>query len=107
VWVELVGDGEAGAARVTIEYQEADPAWAACLAGPYPLDAAVVKADWRRAELGFTVPRFDTSAASLAAMTASPAPRGPRSATTTQAPTASTPRSCPTATATAWPGCTS
>lgn len=75
VWVELVGDGEAGAARVTIEYQEADPAWAACLAGPYPLDAAVVKADWRRAELGFTVPRFDTSAASLAAMTASPAPQ--------------------------------
>jgi hypothetical protein len=52
-------------ATLTIDYQEADPAWASCLASPFPLDAAVVKADWRRAELGVTVPVFDTTAAGL------------------------------------------
>lgn len=74
VWVDLVGDGAAGTARVTIEYQEADPPWAACLDGAYPLDAAVVKADWRRAELDFRLPRADTSAAAMAARRASEAP---------------------------------
>lgn len=55
----------AGEAAVNVDYQEADPAWAACLDGQFPLDAVIVKADWRRAELGFQVPVFDTSAAAL------------------------------------------
>lgn len=67
VWVTVASDGGGGAATLTIDYQEADPAWAPCLRSPFPLDAAVVKADWRRAELGFTVPVFDTSAGGLAA----------------------------------------
>jgi hypothetical protein len=71
VTVAVVGDGDRGNAILTIDYQEADPAWAPCLASPFPLDAAVVKADWRRAELGFDVPVFDTSAAGMAAALAS------------------------------------
>ena len=73
VWIELVGS-RAGDAILTIDYQEADPAWAACLDGAFPLDAVIVKADWRRAELGITVPIFDTSAATLTALRASPEP---------------------------------
>jgi hypothetical protein len=64
VWIAVTAEA-GGAAILTIDYQEADPAWAACLGTPFPLDAAVVKADWRRAELGFTMPVFDTSAAGL------------------------------------------
>lgn len=67
VWIELIGAGSSGTSTLTVDYQEADPAWAACLDGAFPLDAVIVKADWRRAELAITVPRFDTSAATLAA----------------------------------------
>ncbi len=70
VWVTAVADADGGAATITIDYQEADPAWAACLAGAFPLDAALIKADWRRAELGFQVPVFDTSGPALTAMRA-------------------------------------
>jgi len=67
VWVTVASevDGATATATLTIDYQEADPTWASCLAAPFPLDAAVVKADWRRAELGVTVPVFDTSAAGI------------------------------------------
>lgn len=70
VWVTAIADGTGGAATVTIEYQEADPTWAACLNGAFPLDAVLVKADWRRAELGFQVPVFATDAAALTAVRA-------------------------------------
>lgn len=53
------------ASTLTIDYQETDAAWSSCLASPFPLDAAFIKADWRRAELGVTVPVFDTSAAGI------------------------------------------
>jgi hypothetical protein len=69
VWLTVHADDAADVA-LTVDYREADPTWAPCLAGPFPLDAAVIKADWRRAELGFLVPRHDTSAAGLAAMLA-------------------------------------
>jgi hypothetical protein len=52
---------------LTIDYQETDAPWTSCLASPFPLDAAFIKADWRRAELGVTVPVFDTSASGLGA----------------------------------------
>lgn len=73
---EVLGPGlfhvaaDAGAAgldtMLVVEYDEPRPAWAACLAGAFPLDSAVIKADWRRAQLGFTLPVYDTSAAALA-----------------------------------------
>ncbi|HVK78037.1 MAG TPA: hypothetical protein VM734_32240 [Kofleriaceae bacterium] len=64
VWIAVIA-ADAGAVTLTVDYQEADPTWAACLASPFPLDAAVIKADWRRAELGVTMPVTATSAAAL------------------------------------------
>ncbi len=69
VWLTVTAS-ERGPATLTVDYHEADPTWAPCLGGPFPLDAAVIKADWRRAEFGILVPRHDTSAAGLAAMVA-------------------------------------
>ncbi|MBE7449730.1 MAG: hypothetical protein HS111_12765 [Kofleriaceae bacterium] len=65
VWVAVVTD-DGGAATLTVDYHEADGPWAPCLPAPFPLDAAIVKADWRRAELGITIPVFDTTARGLA-----------------------------------------
>lgn len=66
---ELVARGGefAGRARVVASIVRAQPAWAACLDGPFTSDAAVVKADWHRVGLGFTLPAYDTSAAALTA----------------------------------------
>ena len=45
-----------------------EPAFAApCVRGQFPGTAVVVKADFRRAGLGFTLPTYDTSAAALEA----------------------------------------
>jgi hypothetical protein len=63
--VEVAAGDAGGRAVVTVELGEAQPTWAACLAGPFPLDAAVVKADWRRADFGARLPVHDTSAAGL------------------------------------------
>ena len=41
VTVSVLGDAQRGNTILTIDYQEADPAWAPCLASPFPLDAAV------------------------------------------------------------------
>lgn len=41
------------------------PAWAACLAGPFPADAVIVKADYRRADFQMGIPVFATSAKAL------------------------------------------
>jgi hypothetical protein len=41
-----------------------DPA-PACLAGPFPDAAIIVKANWRRADTGVALPVFDTSASAL------------------------------------------
>ncbi len=50
---------------LTIDYAEAEPTWAACLAGAFPLDAVVVKASWRRAQFGLLLPTWETSGAAL------------------------------------------
>jgi hypothetical protein len=63
VSVTAGGDGVEGA--LEIDYAAANPTWASCLASAFPLDAAVIKADWRRA-LGDPLPTYDTSAAGLA-----------------------------------------
>ena len=49
------------------------PAWAACLEGPFDLDAVVIKADWRRAQFDFKVPVHPTSATDLAGIMSSDA----------------------------------
>lgn len=41
------------------------PEWAACLDGPFPLEAVVVKADYRRADFEMTMPVYSTSAGAL------------------------------------------
>ena len=65
VVVEVTASDPGGRAVVTVELGEARPTWAACLAGPFPLDAAVVKADWRRADFGAPLAVHDTSAEAL------------------------------------------
>jgi hypothetical protein len=68
VWIELAADGRALAGTLTIDYREAaSAAWAGCLDGAFPVDAVVIKAEWRRAEFGFTLPVYDTSAAAMTA----------------------------------------
>jgi hypothetical protein len=92
--VTVASDGRGGDATLTIDYQETDAAWAPCLSSPFPLDAVIIKADWRRAELGITVPVFDTSAAGVAAsfageqewLSTSTADPGPESIYTLQLP---------------------
>jgi hypothetical protein len=69
--VELAAGDPGGRAVVSVELGEAQPVEAACLAGPYPLDAAVVKADWRRSDFGRLLPVHDTSPAALEARLAS------------------------------------
>jgi hypothetical protein len=73
VEVEVATD-EAAKASVAIRRISSNPTWAACLASPFPLDAAIVKADYRRADFDLTMPAFDTSAEGLAARLSAPAP---------------------------------
>lgn len=56
---------------VAVDRLTNNPEWAACLQGPFPVDAAVVKSDWRRAQLEIKVPTYDTSADALSALLAS------------------------------------
>jgi hypothetical protein len=65
ITVEVAAGETGGRAVVAVELGEAQPTWAACLAAPFPLDAAVVKADWRRADFGAELPAYDTSAEGL------------------------------------------
>jgi hypothetical protein len=65
VAIEVAAGDPGGRAIVTVELGEAQPIEDACLAGPFPLDAAVIKADWRRSDFGQRLPVHDTSAAAL------------------------------------------
>jgi hypothetical protein len=58
-------DDAALSGTLVIEHVAPDAPWAGCLAERFPTDAALVKADWHRAELGFLVATHDTSAAAL------------------------------------------
>ncbi len=69
VFVQAGAKAIAGVTEVT--RTSAQPEWSACLDGPFPLDAVVVKADYRRADFDLTLPVFDTSAAALASRLAS------------------------------------
>jgi hypothetical protein len=65
ITVEVAAGDPGGRAVVSVELGEAQPIWAACLAAPFPLDAAVIKADWRRADFGEPLPVHDTSALAI------------------------------------------
>jgi hypothetical protein len=60
--------GEAAVdAVVEVTRASAHPPWAGCLEGTFTLDAAVVKADYRRADFESTLPIYSTAADALAA----------------------------------------
>ncbi|MCB9570485.1 MAG: hypothetical protein H6709_00190 [Kofleriaceae bacterium] len=67
IYVEVAAE-DAGTFTLDVSYQEADPTWAPCLGQPFPLDAAIAKAEWRRAELDLQVAVHDTSADGLTAL---------------------------------------
>ncbi|NUO48528.1 MAG: hypothetical protein HOV80_06695 [Polyangiaceae bacterium] len=52
---------------VTVHRAAARPEWADCLDGPFPIDGAIVKADYRRADLEIKLPTFVTSADAMKA----------------------------------------
>jgi hypothetical protein len=52
---------KASAVKITVDYREADVRKPACLANEMPRDAAMVKADWHRAQFGATLNVYDTS----------------------------------------------
>lgn len=56
-----------GEVALDVDYEEADPAWTSCLDGPFPIDAAVIKADWRRVWPGDPLPTYVTSPDAIAA----------------------------------------
>jgi hypothetical protein len=63
----IVTAGTAGLeAPLEIDHTAPDPEWAGCLNGAFPLASATVRAQWRRADAGWTLPTFDTSAAGMA-----------------------------------------
>jgi hypothetical protein len=66
VYVALLGFGDGATATATVRYREADVRDPACLDGELPVDAVVVKADWRRADFGATLARYDTSGTRMA-----------------------------------------
>lgn len=59
----VTGAVDGGVATIVIDLPPAP----VCLADRFPDDAAIVKAVWRRADLGLTLPAYDTSEAAIAA----------------------------------------
>lgn len=68
LWITVSAGLDPVDGELVVETTAPDAPWAGCLDGRFPLDAAVVKADWRRAELAFEVPRHATDADALAAV---------------------------------------
>ncbi len=66
-FVVVRAGGAPVAGTLEVDYTAPDPPPAGCLDGRFPLDAATVIADWRRADVGWPLPTYDTSAAGLAA----------------------------------------
>jgi len=66
-YVVVASELDAVQGELRVEHAAPDAPWAACVDGRFPGDAAVVKANWERAELGFQVAVHDTSADTLRA----------------------------------------
>ena len=69
--VTIAGGAKAIDSFVDIDRATSHPQWAACLTSPFPIDAAVVKADWRRAQFGKELPFYSTSGEALSGLMAS------------------------------------
>ncbi|MEZ4366402.1 MAG: hypothetical protein R2939_08955 [Kofleriaceae bacterium] len=65
VYAALLGLA-AGEVEVTAAYREADVVTPTCLAGQFPADAVVIKADWRRVIFDDQIPIYDTSGPRMA-----------------------------------------
>jgi hypothetical protein len=65
-FVTVSANGRPIDTMLSVDYTAPVPEWSACLATAFPNDAAVIKADWRRAGVGWDLPTYDTSAAGLA-----------------------------------------
>ncbi len=62
----VVSAGTSGArGTLEVDYDAPNPTWAACLQNAFPVDAVVIKADWRRVLPGMPLAVYDTSAAGL------------------------------------------
>ncbi len=57
--------GDAAQGVLEVRHRAPEPQAAACLQGVFPLASATVAMEWRRADAGWTMPQFDTSAAAL------------------------------------------
>jgi hypothetical protein len=66
IYVSVLGLGVGARATATVRYRTADVRDPACLAGELPVDAVVVKADWRRVDFEATLPAYDTSGSRMA-----------------------------------------
>lgn len=67
-YVAVRAGDEGSSGTIAVDFTEANAAWAGCLRSAFPLDSAVVKASWHRAQHQFELPAFDTSAARLDAV---------------------------------------
>ncbi|MEM9487868.1 MAG: hypothetical protein AAGC55_01925, partial [Myxococcota bacterium] len=65
-YVDVAAGAEGLDGALVVDYRAPGAPWSACLSGAFPGDAAVIKAEWRRAQFGFTLPVYDTSAAAMA-----------------------------------------
>lgn len=63
--VQLASGGRELTGTLAVSYSTPTPELASCLHGVFPASAATVAQEWRRADLGFVFPTFDTSAAGM------------------------------------------
>ncbi|MBL8740659.1 MAG: hypothetical protein JNK04_06190, partial [Myxococcales bacterium] len=65
VTVRVTAAGRPLESQVSVRLRTPEVEWAGCLDGPFPSDAVIVKADYRRADFDMKLPVYDTSAAGL------------------------------------------
>ncbi len=70
VTVHVKANGRALDSELSVIRLTPEVLWAGCLAGPFPSDAVIIKADYRRADFDLTLPVYDTSAAGLSSQLA-------------------------------------
>lgn len=65
-YVDVRTAGRAGTGALEVRHTAPQPAVASCLAGVFPVAAATVAMEWRRANEGWTFPIYDSDAPALA-----------------------------------------
>jgi hypothetical protein len=61
IYVAVLGFGDGAELAVETRYREADVRDPTCVDGEFPRDAVVIKADWKRADFGETLPIYNTT----------------------------------------------